>query len=146
MTATADLLPEGLATAIETETGARITAGVLTILGLGANVLRACGGVALVGAVQTYAAVGAAGSMMGTVFGALLSIAWSSAMLWALFSSRSAQICTPRYREVMARTAHLRPRTFASPFFWVPFIGIALMVMLAVAGAALFVSMRSGLQ
>jgi hypothetical protein len=50
----------------------------------------------------------------------ILAVVWMISVLWALFNGRSATICSPRYRDLAARTPELRPSTFKSPFFIVP--------------------------
>jgi hypothetical protein len=42
-------------------------------------------------------------------------------MLWVLASSRAARICTPDYQSLVAGRPDQTPRTYSSPFFWIPF-------------------------
>ena len=117
--------------------GARITAGVFTSIGLGMNVLSACGGAALMSAGHRGYDVG---SGVGNLFGSLISIGMSLALLWAFFSKRSAHLCTPQYRELVAKSPQLKPRTWTSPFFLVPLILIIIFVVIGGAAIALVAS------
>ncbi len=92
---------------------ARITAAVLTGLGLVANVF-AVGGSFLQGDVAGGA-------------GGIGQVAWSSAILWALLNGRSGAICTPEYRDAVAREPGRSGALYASPFFWIPFVLMCLL-------------------
>lgn len=50
-----------------------------------------------------------------------LPILWAGAVVWVLFNRRAAKLCTDEYRELVARTAFVKPAAYKSPFFWVPF-------------------------
>jgi hypothetical protein len=103
---------------------ARIITGILTILY----------GLVLLGTI----ALGGAASIVAFVWLALWG-AWSCALLWALFNSRSARICTAAYRDGVAATPDQRPSIFRSVFFWIPMgviifmIGLTLIAALAVS-------------
>jgi hypothetical protein len=113
--------------------GARITAGVFGAIGMASQLLNTC--------VGTFA--GRRGPNVAALFSGVLSLGWSAAILWVLFNNRSSEICTPRYRELIARTPDMKPRTFQSPFFWVPLIIIGLGVGCGLIAVASLSSMRS---
>jgi hypothetical protein len=54
----------------------------------------------------------------GHSLSAAISLAILAAFLWAFLSKRGAALCSEEYAEKMAQTPHLKPATFASPFFW----------------------------
>ena len=60
----------------------------------------------------------------------LISTAWTVAVLWALFNKRAVRICTENYRLLVSRTPRVVPPTFKSPFFWVPLILTAIMLVI----------------
>src|SRR5262249_26267201 len=92
--------------------GARVFAGVLTLIGLGGTVL---------GVLR-----GQSGGLIGTG----ISLAWSAAYVWLFFSSRSRAVTEPAYRLIVAQSPSQRPRMLASPFFWLPLIGIAMIIVM----------------
>jgi hypothetical protein len=92
--------------------GARVFAGLLTLLGLGGTVLELVRG--------------HGGGLIGT----LISLAWSGAYVWLFFSSRSRAVTEPAYRLIVASSAAQKPRMLASPFFWLPLIGIAAVLLM----------------
>src|SRR5262249_56877148 len=65
--------------------GARVFAGVLTLIGLGGTVL---------GVLR-----GQSGGLIGTG----ISLAWSAAYVWLFFSSRSRAVTEPAYRLIVAQ-------------------------------------------
>src|SRR5262249_13334832 len=113
--------------------GARITAGVLTIIGLAWIVLSAVLGLVRAASqprlFEAYPAYSSphyyynqpsTGWGFGTIILLLLYLLWIGSVLWALWNKRSSQICSERYRDIVARTPELSPPTFKSPFFIVP--------------------------
>jgi hypothetical protein len=52
-----------------------------------------------------------------TLFGAVIAIAWTAAMLNILLSRRAATVCSPEYRALLAATARVKPQWYKSPFF-----------------------------
>lgn len=66
----------------------------------------------------------------------LLIIGWTAGVLWVLFSRRSAQICSERYRELVAKTAEVKPAWYRSPFFVIPtglvVVGLLFLLLIAV--------------
>ena len=105
---------------------------------------RIAGAVAegLLGLVQLWGIVAAIlahdGVRLGvTVVQTLVSGAWIAAVMLLLLSKRAAAICTPSYRELVADRTDQQPPIYGSPFFWVPFIGVALFVGLMLLGGLL---------
>ncbi len=112
--------------------GARIGAGVLTILGMVGNVIQIFAAMA-----APSSGRGQPGGAAGVVIGAVLGLGIGAIYLWAFFNQRSAAICSPGYAALVARSPHLKPRTFASPFFWGPFVVGGLLFVIGVAAGAL---------
>lgn len=113
------LLGNGLA---RLSSGARVAAGLLTLLSLGGTVLSILRG-------NTSGWIGTA-----------ISLAWTGAYLWLFFSPRSRAVTTPAYRRVAQLGRAQAPRIVASPFFWLPLIAIGaviLMMVLFLGAAAL---------
>ena len=107
--------------------GARITAGVLTSISLAWQVVST--GFALFARPSyaydeygsRYGGYGhSSGAGMWTVLSFLLIVIWMSSVLWALFNRRSSKICTPEYRDIVAKTPELVPSTLKSPYFIIP--------------------------
>jgi len=113
---------------------ARIINGVLCAIGAGLNLLSSCGNMA--------SSRSGGGGVIGGAIGAMIVIAWSAAKLWAYFSPRSATICTDSYRELVARSSDMKPRTYSSPFFWIPLAFLGLMAGCGVCSVAMISSMR----
>ncbi len=68
----------------------------------------------------------------GALIGAVVSLAIGAAYLWVYFNGRAAAVCSREYAERVARTPHLKPQTFRSPFFWIPLAAIGIVVVLAI--------------
>ncbi len=112
--------------------GARITGGVLTAIGLAWVVLSTVLAIVRASSESSYydpygGGYGArhyyghsSGFGFGSVIITILYLLWIASVLWALFNKRSSQICSPRYRDIVARTPELTPPTFKSPFFIIP--------------------------
>src|SRR5581483_4372628 len=109
--------------------GARITAGVLTSISLGWQVLST--GFAMFARPSyayddygsRYGGYGmhhSSGAGMWAVLSFILIVIWMSSVLWALFNRRSSKICTPEYRDIVAKTPELAPSTLKSAFFIIP--------------------------
>ncbi len=106
--------------------GARIAAAVLTIVGLAFGLLRFV--VTCVAYSRLSALYGDAGyfdarpSLAGPIAMFLLSALWSGAIIFTLLSGRAAQVCSPAYRTIVARTASLKASLVKTPFFVVPLV------------------------
>jgi hypothetical protein len=70
---------------------------------------------------------------------ALLQLAWPVAVGLVLLSARTAAICTPEYRALVARTPRVSVPWPFSPFFWIPalLLGLALLVCLFLFGGTI---------
>jgi hypothetical protein len=112
--------------------GARITAGVLSVIGLIGQWLQL---LVLLGESSRRMGRDREAMAVWIVVATLVGTAWAITMAWALFNSRSARICTESYRQLVARTPEQKPPTYGSPFFWIPLVLLGL-VLLAVFGAA----------
>ena len=66
----------------------------------------------------------------GHSWSAVISLAVLAPFLWAFLSKRGAALCTEEYAEKMEQTPHLKPATFASPFFWGLLLLFALLALL----------------
>lgn len=67
--------------------------------------------------------------------GGLITIGYGAAQLWALYGERGSRVFSPRY----AHEAQQDPRPVpwaTSPFFWLPFVFIALLVLVFFAVVA----------
>jgi hypothetical protein len=106
--------------------GARLAAGILTILSLAFGLLKfvlTC--VAYSRLSDLY--VGDSyydmrPSLMGPIVSLLLSTIWSGAIIFTLFSGRAAAVCAPVYRTLVARTAQMRASMVKTPFFVIPLV------------------------
>lgn len=119
--------------------GARITTGVLAILGMVGSACNLLSSLAqLGGAGRAGAPEGAV--LLGVLVMVVLWIAIYGGICWAVFNGRSAAICTEQYRALVARTPSQQPSTYSSVFFWGPFVmmalGCGLIAMMAAAGNA----------
>jgi hypothetical protein len=94
--------------------GARVIAGLLTLLSFAGEVI---------GIVR-----GHGGGLIGTA----ISLAWSAAYLWLFFSTRSRNVTSAAYRLMVRQNPSPRPRILASPFFWLPLVGIAVMILFVI--------------
>ena len=83
---------------------ARVIAGILAIVTGGSSLIQS---LAEGGKSSIFTA--------GVIF-------YYGAVCWALFSRRARRICSEKYRQVAERTAYVKPKTFNSPFFWIPMI------------------------
>jgi hypothetical protein len=107
---------------------ARIIALVLTLLGMAGSVLQ-MGMASVLSVGSPYSK----GPPLGpSVAMHLVSLCWSAAYLWALYNRRAVALCTPEYIEGVSRSPGVRPPTYGSPFFWAPFILLALTVVLGI--------------
>jgi hypothetical protein len=115
--------------------GARIAAGVLTIISLvivaARFVLTAMLYSRMSDDVYGSFYYSARPSLAGPIASLLLSTIWSIAIAWTLFSGRAAQVCAPSYRTIVARTPMMRAPMVKSPFFLIPMVGVALVVLMA---------------
>lgn len=111
------LLGSGLA---GLSSGARVIAGLLSLLSFGGTVLEVLRG--------------HGGGLIATA----ISFAWSAAYLWLFFSARSRAVTTDAYRLIVKANPSQKPRMLTSPFFWLPLAGIAavLLMMLFFFGLA----------
>jgi hypothetical protein len=50
----------------------------------------------------------------------ILFVAWTTGVLWVLFSRRTAKMCTEQYRDMVAKTPEVQAPWYKSPFFVVP--------------------------
>lgn len=110
--------------------GARIAAAVLTLVGLALALVRLVLTAVLHSRVSAFAAaydgVYAQPSPAGPIASFVLSTLWLIAIAWTLLSGRAAQVCSPTYRTIVARTPALRAPMAKSPFFIVPLVGVIL--------------------
>lgn len=122
--------------------GARIAAGVLTIVSLVLVAGRFVVTAMLYNRMSDdlYGAYYARPSLAGPIASFLLSAIWSIAIAWTLFSGRAAQVCAPAYRTIVARTATMRAPMAKSPFFIVPLVGTILVAFMLLM---MFVRLRS---
>jgi hypothetical protein len=106
---------------------ARVIAGAFGAFGLALNVISTLSTVfqASRGVTPTWMALFSSANL---AFGSL----WSGAHLWALFNQRAAVICTPGYRALIARKPMEQPKTYSSPFFWLPFVWLGLCFVAAI--------------
>ena len=49
-----------------------------------------------------------------------VNVAWTCAVLWALFNRRAGDVCSGDYAAIVERTPELRPTPLRSPFFFLP--------------------------
>jgi hypothetical protein len=112
---------------------ARVAAGVIAVLGLVLTVVRTGFTIYVVERAYDLYGGGRYGyggpSLGGIIFWALVTIMWSIAVTWALLSRRSATVCTPEYRTIVARTRELKAPTFKSPFFVLPLVACSFVVL-----------------
>jgi hypothetical protein len=96
-------------------------------------------GVVLAGlafATAGYGAVVLVGAMAASIFPATaisktaFSLLWNGATAWALANPRAGTICHPDYVFVVHRDRRPR-RTWTSPFFWGPLVGMLVQVVVA---------------
>jgi hypothetical protein len=57
---------------------------------------------------------------------ALPGLAWTGAIFFVLLNARAARICSDDYRELVRCTPAVRVSWWASPFFWIPAVLMAL--------------------
>ncbi|HEX6837745.1 MAG TPA: hypothetical protein VF334_14295 [Polyangia bacterium] len=107
--------------------GARLAAAILTVVGLAFTLLRfvlTC--VAYSKLSELYGDSGlfadARPSLMGPIAMFVLSAMWSGAIIFTLFSGRAAQVCSPAYRTIVARTSAMQASTVKTPFFVAPLV------------------------
>ncbi|MCU1277322.1 MAG: hypothetical protein JWM53_868 [bacterium] len=114
--------------------GARLAAGILTILSLAFGLLRFV--VTCIAYSKLSNMYGDAGlfydrpSLAGPIAMFLLSTIWSGAIVMTLLSSRAAAICAPAYRTIVARTASMKASLVKTPFFVVPLVATILVAMM----------------
>lgn len=101
---------------------ARLTAGLLTVLGLLGEGLALAGTAASILRPEMQEDAAAAGSVGLALLVGILSLLWGLALLWALFNSRASWICSESYHRAVLRGPREAPYTFRSPFFWIPMI------------------------
>jgi hypothetical protein len=123
---------------------ARIVAAVLTLVGLAVGIVRfvvTC--VVLSRLSDLYGDAGyysARPSLAGPIAMFVLSMLWTGAIAFTLFSGRAAAVCAPAYRTIVARTATMKASMVKTPFFVVPLVAtilaamIVLRVLLAMRG------------
>ena len=81
-------------------------------------------------------------SLGGPIVLFVLSTLWSGAIMLTLLSGRAAQVCSPAYRTIVARTASMKASMVKTPFFVVPLVAtilaalVVLRVVLAMRGVA----------
>ena len=115
--------------------GARLAAGILTIVSLAFGVLRfvvTC--IAYSKLSDLYGDAGlsyARPSLAGPIAMFLLSTIWSGAIVFTLLSGRAAAVCSPAYRTIVARTASMKASLVKTPFFVVPLVATILVAMMA---------------
>jgi hypothetical protein len=107
--------------------GARIAAAILSIVGLAFTLLRfvlTCVAYSRLSALYGDSSLfaDAQPSLMGPIVMFVLSALWSGAIILTLFSGRAAQVCSPAYRTIVARTAAMKASMVKTPFFVVPLV------------------------
>ena len=107
--------------------GARIAAAILSIVGLAFTLLRfvvTCIAYSRLSALYGDSSLfaDAQPSLMGPIVMFVLSALWSGAIILTLFSGRAAQVCSPAYRTIVARTAAMKASMVKTPFFVVPLV------------------------
>jgi len=107
--------------------GARIAASILSIVGLAFTLLRfvlTCVAYSRLSALYGDSSLfaDAQPSLMGPIVMFVLSALWSGAIILTLFSGRAAQVCSPAYRTIVARTAAMKASMVKTPFFVVPLV------------------------
>ena len=114
--------------------GARIAAGVLTLVSLALVLVRLVLTAVVYSRLSAFAGAYdgayAPPSLAGPIASFLLSAIWMIAVAWALFCGRAAQVCSPTYRTIVARTAQMKAPMAKSAFFIVPLVGLILTVMM----------------
>ncbi len=75
-----------------------------------------------------------------TIVKFLLFVGWSAGVLWVLFSRRTSEMCSDRYREIVAKTPEVQAPWYKSPFFVVP---TGLISMLVIFVLFLYVRVRA---
>ena len=114
--------------------GARLAAGILTIVSLAFGLLRfvlIC--VAYSKLSDLYGDAGfysARPSLAGPIAMFLMSTLWSGAIVFTLLSGRAAAVCAPAYRTLVARTASMKASLVKTPFFVVPLVATIVVAML----------------
>jgi hypothetical protein len=96
---------------------ARITAGVLTVM-------ATTGQVGTVIFLFPYKILMTIELFLGFCFFSVFMIA----VLLALFNRRAAVVCSEGYRRLVDFRRGVPPGTYRSPFFWVPFVGLAVFI------------------
>ena len=107
--------------------GARLAAAILSIVGLAFTLLRfvvTCVAYSRLSALYGDSSLfaDAQPSLMGPIVMFVLSALWSGAIILTLFSGRAAQVCSPAYRTIVARTAAMKASMVKTPFFVVPLV------------------------
>ncbi len=69
------------------------------------------------------------------VFDALILLVFEGAFFWELNSAGSRAVCTPEYRDLVARTPELVPDWKASQYFYVPAVVFGLWLVFVVLAA-----------
>jgi hypothetical protein len=115
--------------------GARLAAGILTIVSLAFGLLRFV--VTCIAYSRLSDLYGDAGmlydrpSLAAPIAMFMLSTLWSGAIVFTLLSGRAAAVCSPAYRTVVARTASMKASLVKTPFFVVPLVAVILTAMMA---------------
>jgi hypothetical protein len=114
--------------------GARLAAGILTIISLAFGLLRFV--VTCIAYSRLSNMYGDAGlfydrpSLAGPIAAFLLTTIWSGAIVFTLLSGRAAAVCAPAYRTIVARTASMKASLVKTPFFVVPLVATILVAMM----------------
>lgn len=111
---------------------ARIIAMILGLVGLVGNIFSI--GLAIITGMDPR--VTGMPPLPLTILMHVLSMGWGVAILWALYNSRAASLCTETYIQRVASSPDVKPPTFASPFFWLPFILVGVSIVVAICIAA----------
>lgn len=115
---------------------ARIIAGILTILNILGSVCNVFSLMAQAGGMGGMRPERDAPPMALMAVIVLFGLAYGIAQCWALFNGRAGAICTPEYQNLVAQTPSQQPPTYASPFFWLPFVFVLGGCLLGALGAA----------
>jgi hypothetical protein len=111
--------------------GARLTAAILTLTSLaltGLQFVLTAIVYSRMSDAYNHAQVfyGARPSLVGPIAWLVIATIWMIAIAWTLFSSRAANVCTPAYRTIVARTAAMKAPMVKSPFFVIPLVATIL--------------------
>ena len=69
----------------------------------------------------------------GRVVSSIVAIGWCAALLWAFFNHRMTVVCSEEYKGAVRAASGEKPPTVKSPFFWVPFILLAITTVVTLA-------------